>query len=241
MIRNTLPALFSVLLLALTLTLFSNFSFAQDEHGEESHEHETEKAAVESSEDHSSHEVGHEEEQEEAEQHEHVHEVGEGSHVHNSLTAESAQWIGVGTLVAGATVFGIKARSTNKFAYKHVVLALSVGVGIMHILLTPDHLVDVSIAHAIFFAVAGAAQIGFGLIFMIKPVRKLAIIGAIGNIGSIILYFITRLENLPQPLGAPEGIDPVGIIAKVIEMSLVAFLIYLAVYLRKPVSAKIGT
>lgn len=237
--RSAFPVLFSILMIALTLTLFSNFSFAQDEHGAESHEHETEKIA-ESSEEHSSHKVGHEEEHEGAERHEHVHEVVEGPHVHNSLTAESAQWVGVGTIVAGATVFGIKTGS-KKFAYKHVILALSVGVGILHVLLTPDHLVDVSIAHGVFFAVAGAAQIGFGFLFMAKPVRKLAIAGAVGNIGSIILYFITRLENLPEPLGAPEGIDPVGIIAKAIEISLVASLIYLAVYLKKPVSAKIGT
>jgi uncharacterized membrane protein YjjB (DUF3815 family) len=100
-------------------------------------------------------------------------------------------------------------------------------------------LIDVSIGHAIFFTVAGLAQIGFGIIFMVRPLKNLAIVGAAGNIGSIILYFATRAENLPEPFGAPEGIDLVGIIAKVLEMTLVVILIHLAVYLRKRSSAAI--
>jgi hypothetical protein len=41
------------------------------------------------------------------------------------------------------------------------------------------------------------------------------------------------MVELPEPFGALEGIDQVGIIAKIAEVSLVAVLIYLIVYLRK--------
>jgi len=112
-------------------------------------------------------------------------------------------------------------------------MTLALGVGIMHVLLAPDHLVDVGMEHGIFFAIAGSAQIGFGLLFISKPTRELAIIGTAGTIGSIVLYFITRMVELPEPFGAPEGIDQIGIIAKMAEISLVAILTYLIVYLRK--------
>lgn len=246
MTRNNFLLLFSILILVITLTqaLSPNISSAQDERDAEGQEHDHEKPVNESSEagsvhqeqteEHSSPSLEHEEEQ-----HAHTHEAAEGPHVHNSLTAESAEWVGVGTLITGAAVFGVRARSTNKLLYKYIVFAVSVGVGIVHILLSPDHLIDVSIGHAIFFTVAGLAQIGFGIIFMVRPLKNLAIVGAAGNIGSIILYFATRAENLPEPFGAPEGIDLVGIIAKVLEMTLVVILIHLAVYLRKRSSAAI--
>ncbi len=171
--------------------------------------------------------------------HEHMDVTTEGPHVHNSITAEAAQWIGVGTLLVAAPVFAIRMRSANKLGYKDVVLILSIGVGIMHVLLAYDHLADVGIEHGIFFAIAGSAQIGFGLLFISKPTRGLAIIGTAGTIGSIFLYFITRMLELPEPFGAPEGIDQVGIIAKVAEISLVAILIYLIVYLRKQMPVEI--
>lgn len=242
MTRNASLASSCVLVLAITLTLSSAISFAEDEHASESHKDEKEEAIATptagkehlETEEHSSHEgeeAGHEAKEEP--EHEHIRETAGGPHVHSSVTAEAAQWVGVGTLLAAGPVFGIKMRSINKLAYKNVILILAVGVGTMHLLLSPDHLVDVGIGHGIFFAAAGSAQIGFGVLFMAKPTRKLAIIGTAGTVGIIILYFVTRIENLPEPFGAPEGIDQVGIIAKLVEMSLVALLLYLAVHLVK--------
>ncbi len=86
--------------------------------------------------------------------------------------------------------------------------------------------------HGIFFAIVGSAQIGFGLLFVAKPTRRLAIIGVAGMIGITSLYFVTRIENLQEPFVATEGIDPVGIIAKIAEISLVALLVYLALYIK---------
>ena len=166
--------------------------------------------------------------------HEHVHETGEGPHVHNSATAETAQWIGVGTFVAAASVFGINTRARYKAkGYRFVVMTLALGAGIMHLLLVPDHLMDVSDEHGRFFAADGVAQVSFGILFMLRPTKRFAIIGIVGNIGSIVLYWVTRIQNLPEPFGAPEGLDAVGIVAKIVEMSLVGLLIYLAVNYKK--------
>ncbi|MGH9934031.1 MAG: hypothetical protein ACRD3Z_02820 [Nitrososphaerales archaeon] len=168
------------------------------------------------------------------EHHEHVRETGEGPHVHNSVTAEAAQWVGVGTLVATASLFGINTRARYKAkGYRFVVMALAVGAGIIHLLLVPDHLSDVNVEHARFFVALGVAQISFGILFMLRPTKRFAIIGIVGNMGSIILYWITRIADLPEPFGAPEGLDAVGIITKIAEMSLVTLLIYLAVHYKK--------
>ena len=71
------------------------------------------------------------------------------------------------------------------------------------------------------------------MLFLAKPTRGLAIIGIAGTIGSIVLYFITRMAELPEPFGSPEGMDQVGIIAKIVEISMIVVLTYLLVYLRK--------
>ena len=213
MIRNIFPASIFILVLITILSSSSDFSFAEEHNS--SHENET-----------SINGLGHKL------KHEHVDVTTEDSHVHNSITAEAAQWIGLGTLLVAAPVFAIRMRSANKLGYKDVVLTLALGVGIMHVLLAPDHLIDIGMEHGIFFAIVGSAQIGFGLLFVAKPTRELAIIGTVGTIGSIVLYFITRMEELPEPFGALEGIDQVGIIAKIVEISLVALLLYLAVYIK---------
>ncbi len=240
--RNIFPASIFILVLIAILSSSSDFSFAEEEHSLETHENEAEKTSV--SENEEEHHSPHENETSMNEpddqlKHEHMDVTTEGPHVHNSITAETAQWIGLGTLLVAAPVFAIRMRSTNKLGYKDVVLTLAIGVGIMHVLLAPDHLVDGGIGHGIYFAIAGSAQIGFGLLFISKPTQGLAIIGTAGTIGSIFLYFITRIVELPEPFGALEGIDQVGIIAKVAEVFLVAILIYLIVYLRKSTPVEI--
>jgi len=219
--RNIFPASIFILVLIAILSSSSDFSFAEEENNS-SHENETSMNELD-----------------DQLKHEHMDVTTAGPHVHNSITSEAAQWIGVGTLLVAAPVFAIRMRSTNKLGYKDVVLILSIGVGIMHVLLAADHLADVGIEHGIFFVIAGSAQIGFGLLFISKPTRELAIIGVAGVLGSIILYFVTRLLTLPEPFGAPEGMEQIGIIAKIAEVSLVAVLIYLIVYLRKQMPVEI--
>ncbi len=219
--RNIFPASIFILVLITILSSSSDFSFAEEEH-HSSHENET---SVNK--------------QNNQQKHEHMDVTTEDSHVHNSITAEAAQWIGLGTLLVAVPVFAIRMRSANKLGYKDVVLTLALGVGIMHVLLSTDHLIDIGMEHGIFFVITGSAQIGFGLLFVAKPTRGLAIIGTVGTIGSIILYFVTRMGNLPEPFGAPEGIDQIGIIAKIVEISLVALLLYLVVYIKtKPQKLK---
>jgi len=241
--KSIFSASIFILVLLAVLSSSSDFSFAQEEHSFLSHDDEIENtSAAEHTEEepHSSHEIEPSvNEIQDMPEHEHMDDTLEKIHVHSSVTAEAAQWIEVGTLLVTATVFAIRTRSTNKLGYKDVVLTLALGVGIMHVLLAPDHLIDVGMEHGIFFAITGSAQIGFGLLFIAKPTQRLAIIGIAGTTGSIVLYFITRMAELPEPFGASEGMDQVGIIAKMVEVSLVVILTYLIVYLKKEMSVGI--
>jgi len=241
--RSIFSASIFILVLIAILSSSSDFSFAQEEHSLMSHDDEIENTSADEhieEEHHSSHEIEPSmEEIQDQPEHEHMDDTQEEIHIHNSITAEAAQWMGVGTILVAVPVFAIRMRSANKLSYKDVVLTLALGVGIMHLLLAPDHLIDVGMDHGIFFAITGSAQIGFALLFIAKPTRGLAIIGIAGTIGSIVLYFITRMAELPEPFGAPEGMDQVGIIAKMIEVSLVVILTYLIVYLKKEMSVGI--
>jgi len=241
--RNIFPASIFILVLIAILSSSSDFSFAQEEHSLMSHDEEIENTSAAEhieEEHHSSHEIEPSmEEIQDQPEHEHMDDTLEDIHVHNTITAEAAQWIGVGTLLVAAPVFAIRMRSANKLAYKDVVLTLALGVGIIHVLLAPDHLIDVGMEHGIFFGILGSAQIGFGLLFIAKPTQRLAIIGIVGTIGTIVLYFTTRMAELPEPFGAPEGMDQVGIITKIVEISLIAILTYLIVCLKKQMPVKI--
>ena len=238
--KSIFPASILILVLIAILSSSSDFSFAQEEHSLISHENETENtSAAEHTEDNSSREIESSmKEMRDQLESEHMDDTPNDIHKHTSITAEIAQWIGVGTLLAAALVFAIRMRSANKLGYKYLVLTLALGVGIIHILLVPDHLTELGIEHGIFFGILGSTQIGFGLLFIAKPTRGLAIIGIVGTIGSIVLYFITRMGEL-ESLGFPEGMDQVGIIAKIVEVSLISILTYLIAYRRKQMPVEI--
>ena len=151
--RYIFPASIFILVLIAILSSSSDFSFAQEEHSFLSHDDEIENTSADEhteEEHHSSHEIEPSmKEVQDQPEHEHMDDTIEDIHVHSSITAEAAQWIGVGTLLVAAPVFAIRMRSANKLGYKDVVLILALGVGIMHVLLASDHLIDVGIEHGI--------------------------------------------------------------------------------------------
>jgi len=123
--RSIFPASIFILVLIAILSSSSDFSFAQEEHSLMSHDDEIENTSVAEhieEEDHSSHEIEPSmKEIQDQPKHEHMDDTPEDIHVHSSITAEIAQWIGVGTLLVAAPIFAIRIRSAKKLAYKDVV------------------------------------------------------------------------------------------------------------------------
>ena len=143
-------------------------------------------------------------------------------HIHDSKTSTIATLVGVASLITSLLIVS-KIIPTGKRLESYLVLLFSFSAGIIHILLGPTHYTQVGTEHGIFFFVIGTYQVMFGVLYFVsKRLTKITIVILIGN---IILYAITRIEGITEPFVAPEGIDTVGIITKIIEASLVAVLI----------------
>lgn len=146
----------------------------------------------------------------------------EEHHVHDSKISTITTLIGVASLITSLLIIS-RIILTGKRLKSYLVLLLSFGAGIIHILLGPTHYTQVGIEHGIFFFAIGTYQIMFGILYFIS--KRMTKITIVILIGSIILYTITRIEVIPEPFVAPEGIDTTGIITKIIEVLLVAVLI----------------
>lgn len=146
----------------------------------------------------------------------------EEHHVHDSKISNITTLVGVASLIPSLLIIS-KIIPAGKRLESYLVLLLSFGAGIIHILLGPTHYTQVGAEHGIFFFAIGTYQIMFGMIYFVS--KRLTKITIVILIGSIILYAITRIEGITEPFIAPEGIDTTGIITKIIEISLVAVLI----------------
>ena len=143
-------------------------------------------------------------------------------HIHDSKTSTIATLIGVASLITSLLIIS-KIIPAGKRLESYLVLLLSFGAGIIHILLGPTHYTQIGAEHGIFFFAIGTYQVMFGVLYFVsKRLTKITIVILIGN---IILYAITRIEGITEPFVAPEGIDTIGIVTKIIEASLVAVLI----------------
>lgn len=153
---------------------------------------------------------------------EHHSHDSEEHHVHDSKISTITTLVGVASLITSLLIVS-RIIPTGKRLESYLVLLLSFGAGIIHILLGPTHYAQVGVEHGIFFFVIGTYQIMFGMIYFIS--KRMTKITIVILIGSIILYAITRIDGITEPFVAPEGIDMTGVITKIIEISLVAVLI----------------
>jgi len=106
---------------------------------------------------------------------------------------------------------------------------LSAGAGVIHLMVTPEH-IDHWIGYGLFFLVAAAAQLGYSALLALKPSREALLAGVIGNGLILGLYLVTRTVGIPY--FGPEAwvVEPVGIVdalSKVIEIALIACLLVL--------------
>lgn len=153
------------------------------------------------------------------------------------------EWTGIFSLGIFAGLFVFKANSrtnTNnqntqtKIKTRNINIAisiLSISVGIIHILLVPEHSNE-SVVWGITFLISGIAQIGYGVfILMVKnhSLRKiLYYIGIVGNALLAITFILVRLITPPfSPEQSPiNELEPNGILTMIIEVVLVILLIY---------------
>lgn len=158
------------------------------------------------------------------------------------LISPITEWLGIFSLgiVSGFFVFKIKPdnklveNQVNKTISRNLIIAitiLSVSVGIIHVLLVPEHSQESAIWGMIFLA-SGLAQIGFGLgILLVRKHTLRNILYYIGIIGNSILVITFVLVRLVTPPFSPEGgpineLEPNGIITLIIEIILIILMAY---------------
>ena len=87
---------------------------------------------------------------------------------------------------------------------------LSAGAGILHLAVLGPHLRKFWL-FGVFFAVAALGQLGWALLVMMRPSRRVWLAGAVGNALVILLWILSRTVGLP--LGAEAGqAEPVGFV-----------------------------
>ena len=158
------------------------------------------------------------------------------------LVPPLTEWIGIFSLgmFSGLFVFNTNARRNedNQYLTKTrrrnttiSIATLSISVGIIHVLLVPEHSSE-SLAWGMTFLLSGLAQIGFGIIILFtkKPFLRTVLyyIGIIGNAVLAITFILVRLITPPfSPEGTPiNELEPNGIITLIIEILLVILLAY---------------
>lgn len=115
-----------------------------------------------------------------------------------------------------------------------LLFAVSLFAGAIHLWVMPEHF-EVWWGYGTFFGLAGAAQIFYGAVWLVAPLgfsaaRSLAVSGVAFQVGLIGLYVVSRSIGIPllgPEAGHVEPVEPLGLVAKTLEVALVLFLVAL--------------
>jgi hypothetical protein len=84
----------------------------------------------------------------------------------------------------------------------------TVVAALVHLVVLPEH-TEESLLYGVFFAVLAVGQGTFAWIFLLGPSRFPLVTGALGNVGAIALWLLTRTVGLPFGPFAGQ-VEPVG-------------------------------
>ena len=135
----------------------------------------------------------------------------------------------VGTLLGPVLLLAFWAAWSDLRAWMHrqddlapvtvlVAAATSIGAGAIHALVTPAHVTQ-DWMYGVFFAVAAAAQVTWGVQVARRPSRRLLLAGAAGNAFLIVLWAQTRLIAIPVGVaaGQREAIGSIDVACVLLE------------------------
>ena len=103
---------------------------------------------------------------------------------------------------------------------------LSVGAGVIHQAVVPDHLAQWWVFGVLFFATA-LVQFAWAVAYLVRPGRRLALAGVMINSGIIAVWVVSRSVGLPAgpAAGRPDQVGFVDLVATVLEVVLVGVLV----------------
>lgn len=168
----------------------------------------------------------------------------------SQLITSITEWIGIGALTITAGVLlllgnnVIPAKNANnrnshrimetKVSIFTLIGILSIAVGIIHILLVNEHMTE-SYVWGIAFLAMGVPQLGYGIVIIFAErlganTRKVLYkMGIAANVLFLVMFIYVRIFVPPfSPEGTPvRELEPNGILTVVIELFIVALLVYL--------------
>jgi len=108
--------------------------------------------------------------------------------------------------------------------------AASAGI---HLAVVPSHWAAAEV-YGVFFLVAGACQLAYSVLVLIRPLRALVAVNLAGNLGLVLLWLQTRTAGIP--LGPDAGVrEPVGVLDLAsVACELVVVLAGARLLLRRP-------
>ncbi len=121
----------------------------------------------------------------------------------------------------------LRADQANKWLVR--AMGLSAGAGLIHLMITPEHL-EHWIGYGLFFLAAAAAQLIYPVLLIRQPGRGWLLAGIVGNGLIIGLYLVTRTIGIP--FFGPDAwrVEPIGrvdVVSKLAEVALIVSLIAL--------------
>jgi len=115
----------------------------------------------------------------------------------------------------------------NKSILPAAIFALSLGAGIIHLLLIEAHMAE-AFAWGVFFTVVGILQAAYGFAFLKWQGTKMHYAGILLNAAVVLVYVLVRIFVPPfSPTGLPvDELDMTGLLANIIEIATIVALVY---------------
>lgn len=111
--------------------------------------------------------------------------------------------------------------------------AAALGSTAVHVAVVPEHFAA-AVTLGWFFVVLSALQVGYVLVLLVLPVRKVVVAGVLGHLAVVVLWAWTRTVGVPFGLGPVDRVGPVDLLATGFEVACV--LLGLAVVYQATVS-----
>jgi len=109
---------------------------------------------------------------------------------------------------------------------------LSLIAAVIHLVMVPDHTSE-SLALGLGFAAAGWFQLTFGIALLVRPARAWLVAGALGNVGFVSVWLLSRTTGLP--FGLEGGVaQPAGAIDIVCALAEALVVLASVVFLKFP-------
>ena len=134
--------------------------------------------------------------------------------------------LGAGVLVMGllgAVAVGEHVKARRPEPAVLVASLAGAAAAAIHLGVVPGHWRQAPLYGA-FFLLAGAAQLGYSLLVLARPLRALVAIDVLGNLALLVLWAQTRTSGVPvgPAAGLRESVGPVDLTCALLELLVVA-------------------